>query len=281
MDTQFDRDSSRLTLTFASTTDLERFVASARQQSGFLVDLPSGLALHLPVTVVLTEGGHSSELTAAVAQVFDKGFGRFGTAFLIAKGALDGRIPTQKEPPGEGEDESESDQPGSDESASGEPATEEPGTRSPGYSRVEGEAKGRSPIHRIKQMNPRQRSMLAMRANRTERKILLQDHSSLVLQALLANPHLDSEDVLRIARSSHVVAPILQRIAQDPRFSSNQELLALIARNPKTPSVFAIRLLPSLRTADLRVMAKMSSGLKQMTRRAALREYLRRTGQPL
>ena len=46
MDTQFDRERSRLTLAFASAADLERFIAPARQQSGFLVDLPLGLALH-------------------------------------------------------------------------------------------------------------------------------------------------------------------------------------------------------------------------------------------
>jgi hypothetical protein len=38
-------------------------------------------------------------------------------------------------------------------------------------------------------------------------------------------------------------------------------------------------MMPSLRTSDLRSMAKMSSGLKQMPRKAALREYLRRSGQ--
>ena len=136
-------------------------------------------------------------------------------------------------------------------------------------------------MHRIKQMNPRQRSTLAFKANRTERKILLRDNSPLVLQNLLANPYIETEDVLRMARSAHIVAPLLQRIATDPRWSTHQEMLMIVARHPKTPSLFASRLMPSLRTSDLRTMAKMSSGLKSMTRKAALREYLRRTGQRL
>jgi hypothetical protein len=279
MDSQFDRTNSRLTLTFASPADLERFITSARQESGFLVELPQGLALHLSVTVVLAQGERSTAATANVAQVFDKGFGRFGIALLIEEGAFDGPGLAAEEVPGEGEDEPEPDEAEPDEPPPAESATSESETRTPDYSRAEGETKGLSPIHRIRQMNPRKRSMLAMRANRTERKILLQDHSAMVLQGLLANPQLDSEDVLRIARSSHVVFPILQRLVQDPRWSSNQELLALIARNPRTPTPFAVRMMPSLRTSDLRSMAKMSSGLKQMPRKAALREYLRRSGQ--
>ncbi|MDX1644307.1 MAG: hypothetical protein R3244_08130, partial [Thermoanaerobaculia bacterium] len=142
-----------------------------------------------------------------------------------------------------------------------------------------GEMMGTSPIHRINAMNPRQRAMLATRAGRTERQILLRDKSPLVLESLLNNPQIDSEDVLRIVRSSRVVAPTLQRIAGDARWSSNPEILAVIARHPKTPSVLATRLLPSLRTSDLRMMAKMSSGLREMVRKAALREYMQRTGQ--
>ena len=80
-------------------------------------------------------------------------------------------------------------------------------------------------------------------------------------------------------RFQRQVAPILQRIASDSRWNGNQEILALVARHPKTPSVFASRLLPSLRTSDLRMMAKMSSGLREIVRKAALREYMRRTGQ--
>ena len=41
----------------------------------------------------------------------------------------------------------------------------------------------------------------------------------------------------------------------------------------------ATRLLPALRTSDLRTMAKMSTGLKEVLRKAALREYMKRTGQ--
>ena len=145
--------------------------------------------------------------------------------------------------------------------------------------KADGEVRGTSPTHRIKALNPQQRSILAMKANRTERQILVRDSSPQVLQGLLNNPQIDSEEILQMVRSSHVVAPILQRVAGDSRWNGNQQVIATIARHPKTPSLFATRLLPQLRTSDLRIMAKMSSGLKEMVRKAALREYLRRTGQ--
>jgi hypothetical protein len=283
MDVRFDRDASRLQLGCASPEALEQFLASARQQGGFLVTLPQGLPLHLPVTVALSDGADSYQFVANVAQVFDKGFGSYGTAFLITPSVLEGLTPTvtEAEPAEPAETPLEQAPAAEPEEAPAETEADAGDARTPDYARADGEVQGISPIHRIKEMNPRQRANLAMRANRTERKILLRDTSPVVLQGLLANPHLDSEDVLRIARSSHVIAPILQRIATDPRWSSNQELLAIVAKNPKIPSIFATRLVPSLRTSDLRTMAKLSSGTKQMTRKAALREYMRRTGQKL
>jgi hypothetical protein len=259
MEVSFDAGEGRLRLEFGSTQEIEAFLAAARRESGFLVTLPTGLRLHDPISVEMSAEDDSRILMVRVAQVFDKGFGRFGTAFLVDE------WPPEHPSSGEPEVASSPEPP--------LPAAEE----SDGLD--DGEMRGVSPIHAIKQMNPRQRAMLAMKASRTQRRILLRDNSPQVLQNLLANPRIDSEEVLQIARSSHVVAPILQHIATDTRWNGNQELLALIARHPKTPSLFASRLMPSLRTSDLRTLAKMSSGLKEMTRKAALREYLRRTGQ--
>ena len=60
-------------------------------------------------------------------------------------------------------------------------------------------------------------------------------------------------------------------------FRERSEILACVAKNPKTAVPFATRLIDKLRTSDLRVMAKMQSGMREVLRKAALREYLRRT----
>lgn len=270
MKAELDREARSLGLRFESVGEAREFAAGVGRESGFVVQLARSLALHheIRVELILAHGpeGESAEaagaqsgrlptgeLVARVAQVFDKGYGRHGTALIVEDAGAPERWLDE---------------------LTGE--TEAP---QPVDAALAGEMRGTSPIHRIRQMNPRQRAILALKAGRTERRILLRDKSPQVLQNLLANPRVDAEEVLQIARSSHVVAPLLQRIAGDSRWNGNREILAIIARHPKTPSLLAARLMPSLRTADLRTMARMSSGLREMVRKAALREYMRRTGQ--
>lgn len=284
MEILYESEHRRLTLRFASAAAAAEFLVSVEANGGFLVQLPTALRLHDPVEVLLEANGPSATLPARVAQVFDKGFGSFGTAFLVddttaARGAFELETESGATPEA---------RPGDEAPPLGEDATDD--TESPtelsfdeapeaADEREAGEMMGTSPIHRIREMNPSQRAMLAQKAGRTERQILLRDKSSMVLENLLNNPRIDSEEVLRIARSSRTVARTLQRIANDSRWSANQEILAAIARHPQTPSTVVTRLLPSLRIPDLRTMAKMSSGLRETIRKAALREYMRRTGQ--
>lgn len=142
----------------------------------------------------------------------------------------------------------------------------------------EGEVAGSSPAFRIQQMNPAQKARLAFQAGRTERRILRRESSPQVLTALLANPRIEAEDVLHLVQSAYAHAGLLKRIAEDRRWAANQEIRTAIVRNPKTPSPLAIRLLDTLRTEDLRQMAKMGA-LRENVRGAALRVYMKRQGQ--
>ncbi len=251
MRASYDAETSRLRLDFESAEEARQLAAAIERDLGFMVSLPDRLGLHHPVTVVLATGSLSAEVGAKVAQVFDRGDSRT-TAFLVEEaGAAARQLAEAESAAAQGESEAA----------------------------AQGEMRGSSPIHRIKQMNPRQRSLLALKAGRTERQILLRDNTPQVLQNLLNNPHIDSEEVLQIARSSHAVAPILQRIASDARWSANQEIMTAVVRHPRTPSMVATRHLPALRTQDLRTMGKLSSGVKEVLRKAALKEYMRRTGQ--
>ena len=134
---------------------------------------------------------------------------------------------------------------------------------------------GASPIFRIRSMNVSERIRLAAKASRTERQILLRDTSPQVLLSLLNNPRLDGEEVLQIVRSTHASGGVLQRIAEDRRWNQNAEVRASVVRNPKTPTPLAIRLLDTLRTPDLQVLAR-HSGARETLRRAALKIYLGR-----
>lgn len=228
-----------LTLGFDGEPELEEFVGRTRADSGFVVPLPAGLDLYTKLAVRLTRGGETRcEVEAEVAQVFAATEGVWTTAFLLDASALEIR---------------------------------------PARAEHSGEVEGVSPIFQIKKMNPNQKARLAARASRSERQILLRESSVQVLQGLLINPRIEGKEVLQIVKSTHANAAILQRVASDARWGKNPEILATVAKNPKTPVPFATRLIDRLRTSDLRVMAKMQSGMREVIRRVALREYLRRT----
>jgi hypothetical protein len=203
----------------------------------------------------------SAEVPARVVKLFDTAGAKVGVAFEITRfgpgleaelSALAGR---EEAGVVEGEGEAES-----------EPAEDV------------SETLGTSMIHQIREMNVNQKALLATKAGRAERAILLREVSPQVLQALLANPRIETKEMLQLVKSTHVTAAILQRVAGDQRWGKNLELLTAVAKHPQTPSPLAAQLVERLRTPDLRQMSKMSGGLRENVRKAALREYLKRTG---
>ncbi len=238
----WDPKRNRLTLRLTGAADVARLREEIVSQSGLMVRLPEELALFTKIIIdIRSEDFVRLELQSEVAQVFLLPDGTWNTALLAQS------VPELTSPELE--------------------------------TREETETSGVAPIYRIQQMNPNEKARLATRAGKQERQVLLRDSSPMVLQSLLANPRIEARDVVRIVKSTHVNGGLLKRIAEDGRWGKNQEILANIAKNPKTPPPLTARLMDRLRTSDLRFMGKMSSGLREDVRRAALREYLRRSGQ--
>lgn len=263
MKLEFDSETRELMIGFAAREKLRAFFERAAAEGGFLVPLDSELAFRQQVRVTArTEDGVDFACRAEVSGVSKTASGKFATALLL-DGWHAGEAERLRLALTTGRARR-------DQSVDG-PEDGDPGAET-------GETRGRSPIHRIRSMTPPERTMLARKANRVERQILLNDNSAQVLQALLANPRLEGKDVVRLVKSTHTTAALLKRIAEDGRWGRNQEILGLVAKNPKTPTPVATRLIEKLRTSDLRFMAKLSSGVRENIRRAALREYLRRTG---
>lgn len=251
-------DGDTVHVDLADAEAVKAFFDDAKKEAGFLLPLPESPKLYEVLTVRVTCGeSFEMELDAQVIQAFERP-GPDGARYQVAF-QLEGwnpgrnaelmrklsRIPTRGAGP-EG-----------------------------GKAAGEGEVMGSSPLFRIKAMNPSERMRLAMKAGRTERAILVRDTSARVLMGLLGNPRLDSEDVLHIVRSTHANAAILKRIAGERRWIQNPEIRNAVVRNPKTPTPLALRLLETLRTPDLQVLAK-SGQSKEALRRAAVRLYLKR-----
>lgn len=250
-----------LDLTFDSPDALLGFFDDAERQQGFMLHLERQLKQFARVTITAQTGDRQFRCEAEVMQLFT-GAGTFGTAFRLCDWHADRRAALER-------------------AVRGEPDPPAPTTGQRPFATAGEQARSeahRSPIFRIKAMNPTERFQLAMKASRNERQILLRDSSPQVLMGLLSHPRLEDKEVLEIIKSNYASAGILQRVAESKKWMSNAEVRVFIVRNPKTPAPIAIKHLPSLRTSELQAMAK-GSWCRESLRKAALKIYMKRTGQ--
>lgn len=254
-----DSEAQLLTLTVADKEAARSYLAEVRTTGGLLVALDRRLSQYDVVRVAVELEGRTREaFRSYAARVTKSGPGSFETAFVVQEWSEASErelLRWLEEPIEESAEEDQNAEP------------------------IEGEVRGVAAVHRIQQMNMGQKAIHAQRAGRAERQVLMRDRSPQVLQGLLVNPRVEAKEILRIAKSVYTTGAILQRIVGDARWGKNQEILAAIVRNPKSPTPMVTRLVDKLRISDLRQMAKMSSGLKEAVRKAALREYMKRTGQ--
>lgn len=122
---------------------------------------------------------------------------------------------------------------------------------------------------RMRDLSQMEKILLAVKADRTERALLLQDSDPRVLLSLLRNPRLSVEEVVRLARSSFLTYQIADAIMQASQWMANLDVRRGLIQNPKTPPAFALRILPSLPDAEVRAIAR--GGTSMALKQAALR----------
>ncbi len=248
MEITWDQETCRVTIAFSTREEVGHFIDQAQKQKGFMISLDAAPKPFETYALLLAAAGSFEfSFKATLVHVFERSSHDFDAAFQLTEWKESKDLELKRKL-----------------------SAAQPGAAS------ESESRGTSPVFRVKQMNVSEKMRLAMKANRGERKILCRDNSPQVLMGLLANPRIEAEDVLQIVKSTHASPDILQRVAKDKKWTSNQEIRTAVVRNPKTPVPFAVRLLESLRTNDLRDMAKMGA-LRESVRKAALSVYLKRT----
>jgi hypothetical protein len=265
-----DGAGSTLRLDFPSAEALRAFAGDWLAREGCLVRLSEPLKLWTELTVELRqERAFRVAVEARVMQVFGGGSGGFATALQAteagpleafahgpsATAGADGSGGTDRPEPGD--------------------ADADVAARSGAGGGADGEMLGASPAFRIRRMNVPQKMLLASKATRGERQILLRDASPQVLMGLLANPRIEDKEVLALAKSTSASSGVLQRIAKDRRWSTNYEVRLALVRNPQTPTPLALQMLETLRERDLRVMAK-GAAVREVIRAAALRKIVKR-----
>lgn len=108
---------------------------------------------------------------------------------------------------------------------------------------------GRIPLaHRI---------TLAGRAELRDRKILIQDPSPQVLEALARNPNLTTPELRSLVRLQQLRPSTLELLAADPRVSGAEELRLLVATHPKTPLSAAEKLVAMMNARTVERLIQM------------------------
>jgi hypothetical protein len=128
------------------------------------------------------------------------------------------------------------------------------------------EGKDQSLWDRLRSLPRTEKLLLAARADRTERLVLVQDNDPQVLYALLKNPRITVDEVVRVARSAYLTYQTAELILKTSQWSASPEVRVALVHNPKTPQAFALRILPTLPEAEIKTIARgaaTSMALKQ------------------
>jgi len=108
----------------------------------------------------------------------------------------------------------------------------------------------------IKAMSSPEKMQLALHGDRTARFLLLKDVSKGVQTFLLQNPRITLDEIRYIAGYRQANPDVLVSIAGHRDWGQNQGVLAALVRNPKTPTMTAVKLLDKVAATELRRLAK-------------------------
>lgn len=112
------------------------------------------------------------------------------------------------------------------------------------------------------------RLKLAMRGTREQRSQLVRDSNKLVAVAVLSSPKLTEAEVEGFARMANLSEDVLRIIATNRGWVKNYNVVAGLARNPKTPTALAMGFLQRLNERDLKMLA-MDRNVSEPVRLAA------------
>ena len=96
----------------------------------------------------------------------------------------------------------------------------------------------------------------ALLGTAVERLLLVRDKSTLVAVAAVRSPRIQENEVIQISASRTVPDDVLRVIALDRGWTKSHQIKLNLVQNPRTPFLFAAKLIPHLRDHELRALAK-------------------------
>jgi len=127
----------------------------------------------------------------------------------------------------------------------------------------------------ISRMSIMERVKVAILGGKDARMILAHDSNRVVRRYVLMNPRITDGEVAAITNSKLADEEVLRIVAEKREWMKNYQVRLALVRNPKTPLVTAINVLPTLMVKDLGRMAK-SRDIPEGVVHHARRLYLER-----
>lgn len=128
---------------------------------------------------------------------------------------------------------------------------------------------------KIAQMTVSQRIRCAMLGSTTERGLLIRDRNRLVAVAAIKSPLTQENEVMRVAASRNVNDDVLRVIASNREWVGKHQIKLALVMNPRTPFIHVMKLIPHLREAELKALAK-SKNVPGNVATAARQQLLRK-----
>ncbi|MEM8962882.1 MAG: hypothetical protein AAGD38_15460, partial [Acidobacteriota bacterium] len=116
------------------------------------------------------------------------------------------------------------------------------------------------------------RIRLARNSTRQMRNLLIRDSSAQVALAVINGNSLPDSEVEQIANNRAVLADVLEAINKKREWIRKYSIAKALAKNPRTPAMISVRLVPRLVMRDLRELAR-DKNVPDAVRSTALRLY--------
>ncbi|MBI5561699.1 MAG: hypothetical protein HY894_02425 [Deltaproteobacteria bacterium] len=114
-------------------------------------------------------------------------------------------------------------------------------------------------IKLIRKLTVSQKVKLAMAGNKSARELLVKETNKLVYSAVLKNPRITEDEILRLASTKGTSEEILRQISRNREWAKNYSIRHGIVTNPKTPTTISVKMLDSLNDVDVLKLTKSKS----------------------
>lgn len=151
----------------------------------------------------------------------------------------------------------------------GDPAQIVAALRAPAVELEEGAPEG-TLWERLRALTPPQKVLLAPKADRVTRALLVQESDPQILFSLLKNPRLSIDEVVRVAKSSFLSFQAAELILKTNPWFANLDVRLALIHNPKLALPFALRILQTLPDNEVRTISK-GAATSQALKQAALK----------